>query len=50
MKLNILPIWLVNAYSHPQNWFFWGGDFTPEMGSNINETHKRQPHAQLRVV
>ena len=39
---DILPVWLVDAYSRPQNWGF--GDFTPNMGSSklIDETPKRQ--------
>ena len=24
ITLNILPVWLENAYSRPQNWGFWG--------------------------
>ena len=40
--LNILPVWLENAYTRLQNWVA-RGNFTPKMGSNINETPKGQP-------
>jgi len=35
--VNIFPVWLVNAYSHCKNLGF-GVDFTPKIGSSINET------------
>jgi len=52
MKLSLfLPVWLENAHSRPKlGAFFWGGDYIPKMGSNIDETTKRQMLAPVRVV
>ena len=50
MKLSIFcPFGLKTPIHAPQKLGF-SGDFTPKMGSNVNETPKRQILARVRVV
>jgi len=45
-NFNILHVKLENAYSRSQNRRF--GDFTPKMGSSMNEIQKAHPWAETR--